>query len=241
MIRLSSVLAFALLAPVAPVIGQEAIPVPVHVTWKETPLPPPLTGEQYQAAITAAKNEYWSTLDAMFKQHGKKQETWPAAATSTVDDLHDAWGLAQGRMFYHSKDTQLALDDSVADFLRGAEKNKKMTVVSAANDAALVVVLTGRRYSPGKDITDNSYFIRFRLMAGPKMTHARFLEYTNAHKWYNTFTTLFARAKEATPDYLDLEAGSMASYKNCAAAVRAIVETFVWQQMDPSYKKKDKK
>jgi hypothetical protein len=241
MIRLSSLLAFTLLAPVAPVIAQEAIPVPVHVTWKETPVPPPLKAEQHQAAITAAENNYWSTLDAMFKQHGKKQDTWPPAATSTVDDLHDAWGLAQARMYYQSRNTQLSLDDSVADFLRGAEKNKKMTMVSSVDDAALLVVLTGRRYSPGKDITDNSYFIRFRLMAGPKMTHERFLEYADGHKWYSVYSTLFARAKDPAPDYLDLEAGSMASYKNCAAAVRAIVETFVWQQMDPSYKKKDKK
>ena len=113
-------------------------------------------------------------------------------------------------------------------------------MVSTADEAALVVAITGRRRSDPPGITDNRYFIRFRLMAGPRMAQARFLELTRKHDWDEIWSKRYARAKD-NRDYVDLEAGSMASYKNCAAAVRLIVENFVWQQMDPSYQAKEKK
>ena len=231
----SALTVLTLAAPAAR--AQETIPAPVFVTVKEIPPPPPLTPKEHEAAINAAHERMFAVAAEMRKQHGDKVDAWPRQAEETFADARDAYTMAQARSYYRRPETSLGLDDSVTDFLRGAEKNKKMTTVASAEEASLVVQITNRRYAPGPGITDPKYFIRFRLLPGAKMTPVRFAELTRPHKWDSLWSTLFARATPAS-GFVDLEAGSMASYKNCAAAVRQVVENFVWQQMDPSYVKK---
>lgn len=122
------------------------------------------------------------------------------------------------------------------DFLRGAGGNKGMTMVRSAEEAPLVVQITGRRRTSPPGPTDNRYFIRFRLLPGGKMSGERFLELTRGYKWNDLWSKLIARAKDGS-GYVDLEAGSMASYKNCTGMVRVIVERFIRAQLDPATKK----
>ena len=114
--------------------------------------------------------------------------------------------------------------------------NKVLTAVTNEADAAFVEKITGRRRGVAKDITDNRYFVRFRIAPGAKLTPERFLEVANGHKWKNLWTTLFAHETEATP-YVDLEGGSPASYKNAAGSVRAAVQDFIRATLDPARKK----
>ena len=217
--------------------AQEAFPAPVFVTHLETPPLPPLKPEQHEAAIRGTRDQMFEVAAQLRKQHGDKTSAWPPEVWMVFYDAEDAHTLAVARRDYQPPETRLGLADSVEDFLRGAGGNKGMTMVASADQASLVVQITGRRRiasAPGP--TDNRYFIRFRLVPGTKMTGERFLDLTRGYKWNNLWSKQIVHAKDASP-YVELEAGSMASYKNCAGMVRAIVETFIRARLDPSRKK----
>lgn len=216
--------------------AQEPFPVPVFVTTLETPPLPPLKPEQHEAEYKRTRSEMFALAEKLRKEHGDKTSNWPPEVWKEFYVAEDAHTLAVARRDYQPRETRLSLEDSVADFLRGAAGHKGMTVVTTADEAALVVQIVGRRRSSPPGITDNSYFIRFRLLPGAKMTAERFHELTYGYKWNNIWTKLVAHPTGASP-YIDLEAGSPASWKNCAASVRAIVDFFIRERMDPSRKK----
>jgi hypothetical protein len=213
---------------------QEALPLPVFVTAQKVPLPPTLTAEQHGAAIKAAEKDMFGLAERMRKEHGNKQQEWPPEAVKAVEDAEDKWTTAKLRGYYETPETQIGLDDSVRDFSRAADKSKVLRVEStAADQASLVVTITNRRYTPSSDVTGDRYFIRFRLSPGGKMTGEQFLERTRGYKWKMLSTELIARPKDAS-GFVDLQAGSMASYKVCAGMVRAIVENFIRQRLAPT-------
>src|SRR5262245_13972535 len=213
--------------------AQEALPLPVFVTTQKVPLPPVLTAEEHGVAIKAAQNEMFGLAERMRKEHGNKRQEWPPEAERAVEDAEDAYAAAQLRGYYETPETQLSLDDSVQDVIRGADKSKAMRVaVSGADEASLVIAITNRRYTPSDDITGDRYFIRFRLRPGGKMIGERFLELTRRYKWNALSSQVISRPKDAS-GFVELQAGSMASYRNCAATVRAIVESFIRQRLAP--------
>jgi hypothetical protein len=230
-------IAFALLLTAAAGHAQEVLPIPVFVTHLETPPMPPLKPEQHVAEISRTKNKMFDVAAELRKEHGDKTKAWPPEVWNVFYIAEDAHQQAVARRDYQPAETRLGLDDSVQDFLRGVGGNKGMMMVTSAADAALVVHITGRRRVesvPGP--TDNRYFIRFRLAPGSKMTGERFAELTRGYKWDTPWATLITHAKDAS-GYVELEAGSMASYKNCAGMVRAIVELFIRKQMGPARSK----
>ncbi len=83
---------------------------------------------------------------------------------------------------------------------------------------------------------DNRYFLRFRVAPGAMLTGARFAELTRGYKWDSPWSKVLAHPKSGA-DYFELEAGSPASYKNCAGMMRGIVEGFVKARMDDAKKK----
>lgn len=204
----------------------QAPPVPVFVTHLETAPLPPLKPQEHDAAITRTRNEMLAVAAKLRTQHGDKTSAWPPEVRQVFDAAEDSHTLAVARPDYQPSGTRLGLADSVEDFVRGAGENKGMTLVPNAGEALLLVQITGRRRTSPPGPTDNRYFIRFRVAPGEKMTAERFVELTRGFKWNDPWTKLIARAKDGSM-YVDLEAGSMASYKNCAAMVRAIVWRFI--------------
>jgi len=238
MLRRTALFALLLcLITVRPGGGQEVLPLPVFVTAQTFPLPPVLTAEQHGYAIKAAQNEMFALAAQMRKEHGDKMESWPPEAVQAVDEKEDAWNRAKVRGYYETRDTQLGLDDSVQDFVRGAAKSKALTIATSADAAAFVVTITNRRYTPTDDVTGNRYFIRFRLRPGGQMTGERFLGLTRGYKWNQVWAQVLTRPGDAS-GFVELDAGSMASFKNCAGSVRAVVERFIWERLGPA---KDKK
>ena len=216
--------------------AQEVLPAPVLVTPLETQPLPPLTREAHEAESNRTREQVFAVAEQLRKQHGDKTKAWPPEVWEVFYDAEDAHTLAVARRDYQPSETRLGLADSAEDFLRGADRSKAMTMVTSPDEASLVVQITGRRTISAPGPTDNRYFIRFRLAPGPKMAAARFLELTRGYKWDNLWSKRIARATDAS-GYVDLEAGSPASYKNCAASVRAIVEGFIRARMDPARKK----
>lgn len=216
--------------------AQEALPVPVFVTHLQTPDLPRLKPEQHEAAITGARSQMFDVAAQLRKQHGDKTSNWPPAVWAEFYVAEDAHTGAVARRDFEAPETKLRLADTVEDFLRGAGGNKAMTVVTSAQEAALVVQMTGRRLISATGPTDNRYFIRFRISPGTKMSSERFIELVNGHKWNNLWTKVISHPREGSM-YADLEAGSMASWKNCAGMVRTIVESFIRARMDPAKKK----
>ena len=191
---------------------QEALPAPVFVTPLETPPRPPLKPAQHEAESNRTREEMFEVAARLRKEHGDKTKNWPPEVWKVFYVAEDAHTGAVARRDYQPPETRLGLDDSVQDFLRGAGGNKGMTMVTGADEAC--------------------YFIRFRLAPGARMTGERFLETHARLQVERPWTKLIAHTTD-TSVYVDLEAGSMASYKNCAGMVRAIVERFIRAQLDP--------
>jgi hypothetical protein len=216
--------------------AEQAAPVPVFVTSLQTPLPQPMKPEEHAAAFNRTRTEMFDRGKQLRQEHGDNTKAWPRDVWKIFNEAEDAHTMTIARRNYESRDTQLALGDSVADFVRGASGLKGMTLVSNPADAAIIVEITGRRYASAGDPTDNHYFIRFRMRPGAQLTADRFLDLTWDYNWNDPWTQLYSRPREGA-DYYDMEAGSPASYKNCAGTVRAIVARFIRARMDPSRKK----
>jgi hypothetical protein len=216
--------------------AQEPFPVPVFVTELETPPLPPLRPEAHEAAISQTREEMLKIAERLRKQHGDKTGNWPPEVWKEFYVAEDANTLAVAHRDYQRPETRLGLADSVEDFRRGAGGNKGMTMVTTAEEASLVVQITGRRRISAPGPTDNRYFIRFRLTPGAKMSPERFHELTYGYKWNTPWAKLIAHPKDPSP-YVDLEAGSPASWKNGAGLVRAVVDAFIKERVDPAKKK----
>lgn len=214
---------------------QEPYPVPVFVTVLETPAPPRLRPEQHEAAITGAHKRMFEVAAALRKQHGDQSKNWPPAALKEYYLAEDAHRLAVARRDYEAPATSLQLADSVEDFWRGFNQSS-MTMASSAEEASLIVQITGRRRISPPGPTDNRYFVRFRLAPGGKMSGERFDELTTGHKWDGLLVKHIARYTAETA-YVDLEAGSMASWKQGVGGVRITLLQFIQQRIDPAAKK----
>lgn len=225
------VVGLLLALPGSRALSQEPYPVPVFVTTLETPQLPRLRPEQYEAAISAAKEHMYAVAAELRKEHGDNTKKWPPAVWKEFYVAEDAYRLAIARRDYQDPDTRLLIADSVADFARNL-KPKTITLASSAEEAYLLVQITARRRIEPPGVTDNRYFIRFRLAPGGKMTPERLDELTTGSKWDALASKIIAHCTPATP-YLDLEGASMASWKDAAGTVRLIVEGFVRERMDP--------
>ena len=217
--------------------AQEPFPVPVFVTHLQTPPLPPLSADAHEAAISQAKAEMFKVAEQLRKMHGDKTKNWPPEVWKEFYVAEDASTRAVARRDYQPAETRLRLADSVEDFRRGAGGNKRMTMVTTADEASLVVQITGRRRVSAPGPTDGRYFVRFRLAPGAKMPPERFHELTYDYKWNNAWTKLIAHSTDASP-YVDLEVGSPASWKNGADGVIGAVVVFIHERMEPKTKKK---
>ena len=220
--RVIHLLLVMLVAP-AECLALDAFPVPVLVTQLETQPLPPLKPEVHEAAIKQTRAEMFAVAEQLRKQHGDKTSAWPPDVWKLFYVAEDAHTLAVAR-----RDTKRPKRASASQIPRRISSavpaaNKAMTMVTSAEDASLVVQIIGRRRASASGPTDNRYFIRFRLGPGAQLTAARFLELTQGYKWDNLWTKVIAHPKDGS-GYFELEAGSPASYKNCAGMVRAIVE-----------------
>ena len=169
------------------------------------------------------------------KQHGDNTKAWPPEVWNQYHEAEDAYRLAIARRDYQAKETRLGLADSVADVLRAAEGVKNMRVVPNAEEASLVVQVIGRRLTSPPGITDNRYFVRFRLLPGSKLSGERFVELTRDFKWNSLISTQLAHAKEPA-GYVELEAGHMAGWRQAGAAVRALVQALIQERLQPAKK-----
>ena len=224
-----------LLAPAAG-RAQETFPIPVFVTHVELPPPPFLPPEQHEGVISAARAKGLDLVEQIQKQHGNKTKAWPPEAWKVVNDAEDARTLAVARRDYQRPDASSGLARAVQDFIDGMRRYKEMVAVPNADAAALVVEITGRRFLERASLTEYRYFMRFRLRPGAKMTGDRFLELTRDYDWNSYFSKVIARPTDAT-GYVDLEAGSPASWENCAGSVHSVVLGFVRARLASANKK----
>jgi hypothetical protein len=228
-------LVLALVAVPTPAGAQEVLPIPVFVTSIQVPSPPPLKPEAHAAAIEGAKSAMYDLAAKLRKEHGDNTKAWPPQVWDRFNVAEDAYQLAIARQAYQAPETRQLLDNSVADLARDA-RGKAMTVVGSAQEAALVVQIVGRRQIQAPGVTDNTHFIRFRLLPGGKMRGARFLELTRDYKWNNLWLKVLAHPQDEN-GYYEMEAGTFASWKNAAGMVRSTVELFIKTRIDPARKK----
>ena len=232
-----SLCAAALLLASSSVDAQQALPLGLFVTHLQTPVSARLPPEQHEGAMVGTRRAFIELVEKLQKQYGRKSSAWPPEARKEYQDAEDARTLAEARRDYEAPQTRQLLTDSVADILRELSRNKVIQPVASADEAALIVQVTGRRLVPGADPINNGYFIRFRLMPGTKLAGDRFVELARSFDSWNTyFSKVLARPQDAA-GYVDVEVHSPVSWRNCAGSVTAIVGAFVRERLDPAKKK----
>jgi hypothetical protein len=215
---------------------QASPPVPVFVTVQETPVLPPLKPEQHELAIQGRRTLMFDAGAELRKQHGDNTKAWPPEVWNKFHEAEDAYRLAIARRDYQPKETRLGLEDSVKDMLRDTEKTRNLQIVPSAADAALVVTITGRRRSSPPGITDNRYFVRFTLRPGPRLSGERFVEANRDYKWNPLIATELVHVKDPA-GYVELEAGSMAGFRQAGGAVNTLVLVFSRERLQAPVKK----
>ena len=226
----------ALLIGSATVLTQNAPPVPIFVTVQETPVLPPLKPEQHEQAIQGRRTLMFDAGAELRKQHGDNTKAWPPEVWNKFYEAEDTYRLTIARRDYQPKETRYGLADSVKDFLRDAEKAKNLQIVQSADEAALIVTVTGRRTSSPPGITDNRYFVRFTLRPGPKLSGERFVEANRDYKWNPLIATQLVHVKDPA-GYVELEAGSMAGFRQAGGAVNTLVLVFSRERLQTPVKK----
>lgn len=218
-------------------LTQDAQPTPIFVTMHETPAFAPLKPQQHELAIQHTRTLMFDTAAQLRKQHGDNTKAWPPEVWKVFYEAEDAHKLAIARRDYQPPETRLGLADSVQDVLRAAAGVKNMRVVQSIAEASLAVTVTGRRRTSPPGITDNRYFVRFTMRPGAKLSGDRFVELTRDYKWNPLIATQIVHARDPA-GYVELEAGSMASYRQAGGAVRAIVQAFINERLQPAPVKK---
>jgi hypothetical protein len=217
-------------------LAQNAAPVPIFVTVQETPVLPPLKPEQHEQVIQARRAQMFDTGTQLRKQHGDNTKAWPPEVWNTFHEAEDAYRLAIAHRDYQPSTMRVFLPDSMKDFLRDAEKAKNLQIVQSADEAALIVTITARRMGSASGITDNRYFVRFTLRPGPKLSGERFVEANRDYKWNPLIATQLVHVKDPA-GYVELEAGSMAGFRQAGGAVNTLVLVFSRERLQAPVKK----
>jgi hypothetical protein len=232
--------AFTLLAGLllfaATAFTQASQPIPIFITAQETPVLPPLKPEQHEQAIQGRRTLMFDAGAELRKQHGDNTKAWPPEVWNKFYEAEDAYRLSIARRDYQPSTTRVLLADSVKDFLRDAEKAKNLQIVQSADEAALIVTVTGRRMSTASGVTDNRYFVRFTLRPGPKLSGERFVEANQQYKWNPLIATQLVHVKDPA-GYVELEAGSMAGFRQAGGAVNTLVLVFSRERLQAPVKK----
>jgi hypothetical protein len=229
--------AAAALLTMATGAAQQSLPLKVFVTFT---VPQPmlvLTAEEHGQRITGTKNRMYATGEQLRREHGGKTKAWPPEVWDVFNAAEDAHAQAIARADYERDETRERLADSVADVVKASARSKVVTLVTAADQAELVVTVTGRRHV-AKDASDMfapNQFVRFQLSPGPLADRDRVLEAMRRHEWSGLTTKAIARPLNGA-GFADLEAGSPYGMRQAGEWVIGMVEGFARARFGPAKK-----
>ena len=230
----SATAAAALLATVTGA-AQAALPLKVYVTTIVLPPLPILTPDQHEQAITRARSQRTAEADRLRQQYGSKTKTWPTEAWDQFNRAEDAHARAVARAEYEPDVTRGLVDDSVKDVLKELRKSKVLTLATGADQADLVIGISGRRLTSPAVLTDNAYFVRFNLEPGALADRARVLEAMRRQEWEGQTTKVISRPWDTT-EFADLEAASPFGMRQAGEWVVGMVERFARERFGPAKK-----
>jgi hypothetical protein len=215
--------------------AQEALPLKVHVTTIALPPLPVLTPEHHQQEMTRTRNQRNAEADRLRQTYGNKTKSWPAEAWDQFNRAEDAHTQAVARAEYEPNVTRGLIEDSVKDVVKELRKSKVLTLVAGADEADLVVGITGRRLTSPPELTDNAHFVRFNLEPGAKADRARMLEAMRRQEWSGQTTRIISRPWDAA-GFADLEAASPFGMRQAGEWVVGMVERFARERFGPAKK-----
>jgi hypothetical protein len=216
-------------------VAQESLPLRVHVTTIALPALPVLTPEQHEQEIARTRSQQLAEADRLRQKYGGKTKSWPNEAWDQFNRTEDAHAQAVARADYEPDVTRGLEADSVKDVLKELRKSKVLTLVAGAEQADLVIGISGRRLTSPAVLTDNAYFVRFSLEPGALADRARVLEAMRRHEWNGQTTKVISRPWDAA-GFADLEAASPFGMRQAGEWVVGMVERFARERFGPAKK-----
>jgi hypothetical protein len=178
------------LAALTSTVGAEAQPIRVFVTRVEAPAPPKPTEADRQAASGAydVADKARKALEKRLKaEHGNKRDKWPADAQERLADAEEARDRANADWQYRSQaeplDKAWASDIDRALTQSGLTGRKAhITSVASADEAQLIVTLTGVRNPMAATNAAADRCLVFLLARGPKLSVEQFAKLPRAYR-----------------------------------------------------------
>ena len=202
------------------------------------------TETRLTAAIKDAKTKRADLEKSLKAQHGKKREAWPQEAQDAYAEADEAVVLAEADYAYRKVKAE-GLTDSAEDIRKSiagtgltGEKNG-IRLVSAADDAQLIVEVNGRRSASSGNmgglmaIRDDTFYISFLVKAGPKLPADRFATVPRSYR-YRRHTQVVYRLANPSPDapWWRFEAYGTMKWGSAANGASALVEDFIQKNYD---------
>lgn len=205
-------------------------PLRIYVTGK-TGLPTMSDDEQkarskeLRAKSEEAKKASKELEKALKKQHGKKQDKWPADARRQLEDSEKAAAAALHEWHYGTNQ-QKDIDDSVSDLKNQLDKKEVLKQAASAEEADFVVEVAGRTVR-GNPLL----FVKVSPGGGldAAMMADRDLE------WHNTFTSKVVELHSFTREapYWELEfEGEGVRWLHAAQRAAAAIDKFAKENYD---------
>lgn len=171
-------------------VSAEAQPIRVFVARVEAPAPPKPTEADRQAASAAydAADKARKALEKTLKeQHGNKRDKWPADAQERYADAEEARDRANADWQYRSQAEPLdkfwATDIDRALTQSGLTGRKEhVTSVASADEAQLIVTLTGVRNPMAVINAADNRCLTFLIARGPTLSVEQFAQIPRAYR-----------------------------------------------------------
>ena len=178
------------LAALTSTVRADAQPIRIFVTRVEAPAPPKPTEADRQVASAAydvadkARKALEKTLKA---QYGNKRDKWPADAQERLADAEEARDRANADWQYRAQaeplDKSWASDIDHALTQSGLTGRKEhITSVASANEAQLIVTVTGVRNPMAVINAADDRCLTFLLARGPKLSVEQFARLPRAYR-----------------------------------------------------------
>jgi hypothetical protein len=168
----------------------DAQPIRVFVARVEAAAPPKPTEADRQAASAAydAADKARKALEKTLKtQHGNKRDRWPAEAQESLADAEEARDRANADWQYRALAEPLDkfwatdIDRALTESGRTGRK-EHISSVASANDAQLIVTLTGVRNPMAATNAADDRCLSFLVARGPKLSAEQFAQLPRAYR-----------------------------------------------------------
>lgn len=202
------------------------------------------TQKRLETAIRDAEKKRKDLEKSLKAQHGNKREAWPQDAQDALYDAEETEALANADWGYR-RVKQAGLSDSAEDIRKAiageglAGKKDDITLVSAKDEAQLIVEVNGRRSgSSGAQgaalaFRDDQYWISFLLKPGPKLSAERFASVPRTYRFkkFGISVWRLSGPRPESPEWR-FEAYGNQRWSNAANAVSLMLEDFIAKNDD---------